>query len=360
MNPKERFLAVYSETERKKLDRVPSFVQYVRPEFISQNEDLLFGSYQEELFYNLRFDAPLVLGFDAVFADIPHSASCSQVELTDKAGKKHITSTSGQVSKEVGQFYNQGLLFSMENLEKLRETLKISDASDSIRKTISFYESVSNKIFPVVAIGGIFDDTWMAMGMTDFSINYRKKTRLYSEVLKFFAEVMIGNVQGLIDATNGRAGVVNLLDDVAFKGRTMISPERWLEDIGPYYKKVNKMIHDAGMVAQLHTDGDVTELIPAFQQVGFQGLQGWEGGMDPVKANEQFPDFVVVGFGDVGDVLPFGTPQIIENHVKTLMDALKENRHFVIGPSTVIVKEMPYSNVLNFMAAIKKYGLYSK
>jgi uroporphyrinogen-III decarboxylase len=60
----------------------------------------------------------------------------------------------------------------------------------------------------------------------------------------------------------------------------------------------------------------------------------------------------------VGDVLPFGTPKEIDAHVKSLMDALKENRHYVCGPSTVIVKEMPLKNVQLFMSAIKKYGKY--
>ena len=68
--------------------------------------------------------------------------------------------------------------------------------------------------------------------------------------------------------------------------------------------------------------------------------------------------FVVIGFGDVSDVLPFGTTQQIEIHVKTLMDALKENRHFIIGPSTVIYRTIPLQNVTTFLRAVHHYGKY--
>ena len=179
MNARERFLAVYSETERKKLDKVPSFVQYVRHEFIGAHEEELFGNYADELYYNLRLDAPLVLGFDAVFSDIPHSNSMTSAELEDKDGTKHSVGLNGQISKQNSSFYNKGLLYSMDNLDRLRSAIIHVDAQNAIRSTLDFYEKVGSRIFPVPAISGIFDTMWMAMTMNEFAINYRKKTKLF-------------------------------------------------------------------------------------------------------------------------------------------------------------------------------------
>ncbi len=219
-------------------------------------------------------------------------------------------------------------------------------------------------IYPVLQVGGIFDCVWRAMGMTPFSRHFAKKTRLYTELVKFYAGICKHNVEGVIDAIQslGRPTcirVLNLLDDVAFKGRSMISPARWKEDYLPYYKEINKLISDAGLISQVHTDGDVTELVPFFQEAGFRGLQGWEGGVNPSYINDHFPNFVVIGFADVGDILPFGTPQQVDQHVKSLMDALKENRHFIIGPSTVIYERIPLQNVTSFIQAVHKYGKYA-
>lgn len=359
MRPMDRFLAVYgSDAERKKLDRVPTFVQGVKEQFFTKYEDQLMENYDGPLTYSLHYDAPIVLGFDAVFAGIPSSCRTKPVEVLKKDGTKVIISGSGQAMHGDSSYYKGGFLYSMENLDKLRETYEIIDNSKAIQEEIKHHESIRDYIFPVVMIGGIFDRVWMSMGINDFSVNYRKRTKLYLEIIKFFAEELRTNVQGLIDATGSRAKIVNLLDDVAYKGRSFIIPDRWEQDYLPYYKEVNKMIEDAGMIPQLHTDGDITEMVPSFMKAGFRGVQGWEGGADPRYINEKFPDFVVIGFGDVGEVLPYGTPEQIENHVKMLMDALKENRHYVFGPSTVIVKEMPLKNVQLFMEMGRKYGMY--
>jgi uroporphyrinogen decarboxylase-like protein len=358
MNARERFLAVYSDTERKKLDRVPKFVQGVKMEFSTNNEEKMFDDFEGELFYNTQFDAPYVLGFDAVFAGVPGSVQCDSIEVEDPDGNKHMINSSGQVGRKGSSFYNKGMLYEQDNLDRLWATMKKIDNSKSIKQTLDYYDSISEKIFPVKMVGGMFDTMWMAMQMKHFSRNYRKKTKLYYDVIKFYAERTKMNVEGIIEATGNQAAIINILDDIAFKGRIMISPERFEQDFGKYYKEICSMISDAGMIPQLHTDGDVTEIIPALQRIGFLGLQGWEGGVDPVYINEHFPDFVVIGFGDVSEVIPFGTTEQVDQHVKELMDALKENRHYVFGPSTVIVKEMPYKNVETFMSAGTKYGTY--
>ncbi|MHA1821022.1 MAG: uroporphyrinogen decarboxylase family protein [Promethearchaeota archaeon] len=359
MNARERYLAVYDDIGRKKLDRVPTHVQDVKIEFFSKYEDELMEDYEGDLFYNVKFDAPYILGYDSVFAGFPSSIVVEgQVEVELDSGKKVRIGLDGQLPREGSSYYKGGAITSMDVLDELRARLKEIDNSKAIEETISYYEKIGEKIFPVLMVGGIFDRVWQGMGMNVFARHFRKRTKLYRELVDYFAEIMIKNVEGLINATGGRGKIVNILDDVAYKDRIMISKERWKEDYLPYYKKVNKMIEDAGMIRQAHTDGDITELVPLLMEAGFQGLQGWEGSADPYYINDHFPDFVVVGFGDVSQVLPFGTLEEVDNHVKMLMDALKENRHYICGPSTVIVKEMPLENVQQFMKSIWKYGKY--
>jgi uroporphyrinogen-III decarboxylase len=361
MNPRERFLAVFSDTERKKLDRVPTFIQGVLGGFIDKNESALFDGYEGELTYNPGYDASIILGYDGQFAGIPQPISHDSIELLDKDGKKYPTGLGAQVGKEGSTYYHRGLLWCIENLETLRQAVKIMPTEQlkpQLETTFKYYEDMAKIFFPLPYMGGIFDTMWMAMGMNEFSKHYRKRDNLYFETIRFYGENMCTIIEKTIEATGSRAKAICIGDDVAFKGSPMISPERWETDIGPYYKKVCSMMRDAGIVPLMHTDGDITTLLPAFQRVGLAGVQGWEGGMDPVYVNEKFPDFVVIGFGDVGEVLPFGTKEVIEAHVKGLMDVFKENRHYVFGPSTVIQKEVPLENAKYFMAMARKYGKY--
>lgn len=360
MNARERYLAVYSDENRKKLDRVPTFVQYIKSDFYKKHKKALLTEYRGNRIWFSRFMAPLSLGFDAVFADIPPSIIALPVKVKTEEGRIAWIGMDGQIRNLRSTFYNKGIFYKEEVFERVREHLRPVRAANFLRWTIKWFERLSPHIFPIPMIGGIFDKVWMSMGMVEFAKNYRKNTKLYRELIRYFGEIMIANVQGLIDATGGRAGIVNFLDDVAFKGHSMIPPDRWESDFGSYYQTACSMISDAGMVPQLHSDGDITCLIPSFQKMGFRGLQGWEGGCNPVYINDHFPDFVVVGFGDVSETLPFGTKTQIYAHVKSLMDTFKENRHYVFGPSTVIVKEIPLENVRHFMDACFLYGKYGK
>lgn len=361
MNARERFLAVFSNEDRNKLDRVPTFVQGILGGFISKNENALFDDYNGELLYNADFDAPLVLGLEAKFSGFPNPIYHEPFQLIDKDGTKYSTGIGATVGKEGSTYYHRGLLWCLENLDTMRNALKImpmEQLKPQLESTFTYYEKIGHLIFPVPFMGGIFDTMWMAMGMAEFSKHYRQRDKLYLETIRFYGENMCTVIEKTIEAIGGRPKVICIGDDVAFKGAPMISPERWETDIGPYYKKVCSMMRDAGIVPLMHTDGNITTLLPAFQRVGLAGVQGWEGGMDPGYVNEHFPDFGVIGFGDVGEILPFGSKDQIDQHVKGLMDALKANRHYIFGPSTVIQKEVPIENARNFVAAALKYGKY--
>ncbi|MFX0042521.1 MAG: uroporphyrinogen decarboxylase family protein [Candidatus Hodarchaeota archaeon] len=358
MNAHTRYLTVYNDSERIRLDRVPTHVQYIRDEFINHHKDQLIIKSRGTSFFSLYFRIPFILGFDSIFAPFPSSIKFKSIKVDNGKGKKIKIGEDGQKIIHKSSYYQGGYIQNLDILDELRTSVKLIDKSEQIKKMIKYYEKISPLIFPVLTVGGIFDKVWRSMGMISFSKNFTKRTSLYREIINFYAEITEINIEGLINATGGRGKVVNVLDDVAYKGRTIISPERWNQDFFSHYKHITSIISDAGMIPQIHTDGDITELIPLFQKAGFQGLQGWEGGADPNYINENFPDFVVIGFGDVSYILPYGTEEQIIEHVKELMSALKENRHFIIGPSTVIFKEIPLNNLKIFLSAAKKYGKY--
>ncbi len=204
----------------------------------------------------------------------------------------------GQATRRKTTYYDGGYVKNLEILNELKASSKIVENYELINKTITRYEKISPYIFPVLTVDGIFDRVWRSMGMSNFSYHFKKNTTLYRELIKFYAHLTQTNLRGLVNATGKRGKVINILDDVAYKDRSMISPKRWETDFMPYYKEINSLISDANMISQIHTDGDATELISSFKKAGFQGLQGFEGGCDPYYINEQHPDFVIVGFGN--------------------------------------------------------------
>jgi hypothetical protein len=358
MNASERYLAVFDEDGRKKLDKIPTHVQYVRDEFISEYKTDIMKNYSGTLFNNIYFDIPLALGFDSIFAKFPLNYKITSVKVRNTEGTIIKIKENGQPIRQKSSYYEGGYIHSIDILDELWANLKRLDNRQYIIKTIDRYEKLAPFIFPVLSVDGIFDRVWKSMGMSIFSRNFKKKTKLYKSLIKFYAELTTLNIEGLIEATGERGKVITILDDVAFKGRCMISKDRWDKDFLPYYTEIISIIKDANLIPQIHTDGDPTELIPSFQKAGFQGLQGWEGGADPHYINDKFPNFVIIGFMDVSYTLPYGVQEEVKNHVKELISVFKENRHFIIGPSTVIFKEIPLKNVNVFINTVKQYGIY--
>ncbi len=358
MNAKERLLALFDDAARRRLDRVPTFVQAVNPDFIERNEEALFSDVGFDYVNHPGMDAALVLGFDGIFGDFPSAFTYEPVEVTGSDGKKHAINTEGREYHEGTRFYKGGLLTSQDVLDKIRATIKPVKDLHPMQASIDHGETVASRIFAVPKTGGIFSRVLLATGYKDFSIHYRKNTRFYQEIIKFRANLLRTEVEYLVAGGGKNAGALFIADDIAYKGRPMIPPDRFLSDFGKYYKEILGIARDAGIIPLLHTDGDVTDMVPAFQQVGFRGVQGWEGGCDPRVINEHFPDFAVIGFGDMNEVLPFGTEARIEAHVKELMVALKANRHFAIGPSSVVNATMPISNVRSFVQHAKALGTY--
>ncbi len=284
--------------------------------------------------------------------------STTPIEVMDKTGTKQIIDDEGRVYYKNSTFYDHGLVHSLEIVEQLWANTKKLDNVKSIQTTINYYDSLADKLFLVPKDRRSFQSSFVGNGLWRIFPQLSEKYETYQEFVRFRAERLKDELQGLIDATGDKAKAFFIADDVAYKGRTMISPERWLSDYGPYYSEICKLATDNGILPLIHTDGDVTDLIPAFQQVGFRGLQGWEGGVDPAIINAQYPDFVVIGFVDMNEVLPFGTELQINQHVQELMDIFKANRHYMIGPSSVVNATMPIQNIRNFVDAAKKYGKY--
>ncbi len=358
MNARERFVAIFDNTMRERLDRVPTHVQYIREGFISKYRNNIMKDYKGKLFNNMYFDIPYILGFDSIFAPFPLSYKIKSIKIRDKDGKTIKIKENGQSIKQKSSYYEGGFIDKIEILEDLWANLKIVDNSHYLAKSLDFYEKLARYIFPVLMVGGIFDKVWQAMGMPIFAKNFQKNSNFYKKLIEFYAELTKLNIEGLINATGDKGRIITFLDDVAFKGRSMISKERWNQDFLPHYKEILSLVLDTKLIPIIHTDGNPTELIPSFKNAGFKGLQGWEGGADPQYINDNFPEFVIIGFGDVSHILPFGDQQQVRTHVKELMNILKDNRHFIIGPSTVIYQKIPLRNVITFINTVKKYGKY--
>ena len=85
--------------------------------------------------------------------------------------------------------------------------------------------------------------------------------------------------------------------DFGFNKGPFISPEQFSELVTPYLTEIVQTIHDMGMKALLHSDGDINLLLDQIYSTGIDGFQSIDpqGGMDIKKVREKFPDWILMG-----------------------------------------------------------------
>ena len=97
MKAYERYLAVFDETKRKHLDRVPTFVQYVRKDFIHQHRKELRADFEGKhkvskqwlpIMWSSRFNNSVKLGFDSNFVSTIPTVWVKPIRSTQNREKK--------------------------------------------------------------------------------------------------------------------------------------------------------------------------------------------------------------------------------------------------------------------------------
>ncbi len=73
------------------------------------------------------------MGFESVFGNVYPGLRVSQVEVKDQNGENVLVAWNGQPHAKKLGYYKRGLFFSIENLDKVRETMRKVDNSAEIR-----------------------------------------------------------------------------------------------------------------------------------------------------------------------------------------------------------------------------------
>jgi uroporphyrinogen-III decarboxylase len=150
-------------------------------------------------------------------------------------------------------------------------------------------------------------------------------------------------------------------EDIAWKGGTIFS-HKWLrQNAFPRIRYVLEPLRRAGIKCIYHSDGNLNAVLDDLvSEVGIDGLNPIEpgAGMDIVAIRRQYPDLVLLGNIDTSGVLPFGTPEQVEQAVRDLIRQVAPGGGLLLGSSSEIHAHVPIENALAMYRAAHKYGRY--
>ncbi|MGD8237936.1 MAG: uroporphyrinogen decarboxylase family protein, partial [Armatimonadota bacterium] len=150
-------------------------------------------------------------------------------------------------------------------------------------------------------------------------------------------------------------------DDIAYKGRTMLSPAMMRQLFFPYLKRLCEPLVQAGIKVVFHTDGYVMDIVDDLLDCGIAGLNPLEplAGNDIAALKKRYGrNLILVGGMDCSQLLPLGSVADVRQGTKQLLRDAGRGGGLFIGSSSEIVPSTPVENILAFYEACCEFGRY--
>jgi uroporphyrinogen decarboxylase len=176
-------------------------------------------------------------------------------------------------------------------------------------------------------------------------------------------ELKLRFYENVLDRMGEWIDVVCEMDDFGHQQSLWVSAAMFRRLIKPRYAELFSFIKKRyGKKILLHSDGAIYPLIPDIIEMGVEILNpiqlGAQGMGDTGKLKKEFGDALSFWGGgvDIQRILPFATPQEVEDEVKRRIEDLAPGGGFVFAATQAIQPETPPENILAMWNALQKYG----
>ncbi len=200
---------------------------------------------------------------------------------------------------------------------------------------------------------GLFERSWLLVGMDKLLMwMYDYPDAVHSLIAKI-KNVKIRLSQRLIDEV-GVDGI-RYGDDWGGESALMMGPQLWRKFIKPHQKRLYEVCKEKGLYAMQHADGHIEEIIPDLVDMGLDILNPVQPECNDVaKIGEQYGDKLSF-HGAIGSrILDRGTPENIDEEVKTRIEQLGASGGYIPAPAHA--QSYPEKNIKAFREAVIKYG----
>jgi uroporphyrinogen decarboxylase len=147
-------------------------------------------------------------------------------------------------------------------------------------------------------------------------------------------------------------------DDMGYKGTTFFSPAMYRNLLQPYHKRAVKWAHDHGIVAQLHSCGDIMAIVPDVVATGVDALNPLEvkAGMDVLKLKKEYGDRLVFRGGI--NAVNWNNTEAILAEINEKVPILKENGGFIFSSDHSVPNSVSLENFKAIIEEVKRVGKY--
>lgn len=352
--------------EHEEPDRIPTLAQVLENGFMEKLDPLpdFFPWLDEHFSGQYMLDCARYLGLDAIW----YHYHRERLEEKDKPEvPKDILekyglgepSTSGHYSEQ--GWYKDGVLKTPELLKEWTSFIKTWEAGND--KSYADYakiweHNISEGLVPIPTGGGVAYVTWSSIGINRFAYLARKHLGLVKDLAKAWGKFTIKQHDMLFE--HG-VDMVFICDDFCMKERSIYSPEQFDQIVIPVYKMLADNAHKKGAKFLIHSDGNVTELLPLLVKSGVDAIEPleYESGARIPPLKEKYGDQITfIGNVPATFTLSFGTMEETIRMTKDLMLQCGSGGGYIVAPGSDVLASCKVENMRAMIETTKKFGIY--
>lgn len=192
-----------------------------------------------------------------------------------------------------------------------------------------------------------FKVAWHMRGFENFLCDMMAEPDYAQELLRRVADYEVEKGLRLV-----RAGVdiIGIYGDLAMQDRMLVHPGAWRQTEKPILADMIGRLRAVNPKLKIffHSDGDITEIIPDYIEVGADILNPIQPEcMDPAAVKRNFGDRITMhGTLSIQRTLPKGTPEDVRREVRERVATCGTGGGLILCPSNLLQNDTPLENIL--------------
>jgi uroporphyrinogen decarboxylase len=194
--------------------------------------------------------------------------------------------------------------------------------------------------------GGMFEHLSQIMSLEGLCLALYDQPDLVRAVADRVGNLLVAFYRHLLDLEH----VVAIFqgDDMGFRTSTLVAPEALRTYVLPWHERFAALAHGHGVPYFLHSCGNVEAIMEdLIVRAGIDGKHSFEDAILPVEEFQaRYGDRIAVLGGVDVDILAAGTPELVRQRTRTLIEACGPRGRYAVGSGNSIPSYVPVENYL--------------
>jgi uroporphyrinogen decarboxylase len=203
---------------------------------------------------------------------------------------------------------------------------------------------------------GIMGDSYRMHGFENFLLNIAMNPELMHTLIDRMSDMYLELNNKYFSALHGKMEIWFFGNDFGSQESLLMGKDMWADFFFENIRKLCALAHSHNLKVMMHSCGAISELIPLLIEAGvdiLDPIQVTAKGMDPADLAQKFGGKITFHGGiDTQNILPRGTEEDVERHVREVVGTLAPTGRYIFAPSQILGTDIPMENIIRMYKTI--------